>query len=79
MTVHTIRQVKALQRAQARWQPRPANHLQLVRVVAPRPTLGDRIAALSNRIEHSRITWALIGVATAVTYIAVMAINWPQT
>lgn len=78
MTVHNMRQITALKRANARWHNAPANHLQIVPSMPPRRTLGDRIADLGNRLDNSRTVWALIGTATAILYITYIATHWPH-
>jgi hypothetical protein len=79
MTVHTIRQAKALQRAHAHWKHVPTNHLARVPLAPPpRRTLGDRIAALGERLDNSRLVWAVIGLAAAVLYIVCIVTHWPH-
>lgn len=85
MTVHTMRQITALQRASQRWQHphvdvtqqitrRPTVVLNTVRAVEPpTPTLIDRINHAVARLEESRITWAILGVAFVVGYVWIMA------
>ena len=81
MTVHTMRQVTALQRANARWRlthadgptnaAQPCNVIPFVR--PHEPTLIDRINNAVARAEESRITWTLRGIAALVGYIIVCA------
>ena len=77
MTVHTIRQAKALQRASARLDQPPTHHLQLVRIVTPRRSLGDRIADLGHRLDNSPITWRLLALAAGAVYLTVLITYWP--
>lgn len=79
MTVHTMRQITALQRANKRWQKRADNHLRVVPTPHRRNTLADRIAALGQRMDNSRVVWRVITAATVIGYIAYMVTHWPHT
>lgn len=80
MTVHTMRQITALQRANMRWRnPRRAHALQIKTRVSvgddvvsitppPKPTLRARINHAVTRAEASRITWQIITAVFVLGY-----------
>jgi hypothetical protein len=80
MTVHTIRQVTALQRANVRWQHRQQRQApaRQQRTTAPtRTSKLDRFVHLCNTVENSQLLWKSLTAAFVIGYVAYLASHWP--
>ncbi|WEN13675.1 hypothetical protein PY254_10495 [Rhodanobacter sp. AS-Z3] len=81
MTVHTIRQITALQRANTRWtnrQKRQAIARQQRATAPPRPSKLARFLRVCNTVENSSLLWKSFTAAFVIGYIAYFVSHWPH-
>lgn len=83
MTVHTLRQITALQRANVRWQqrqarPQPARQLRMPPAQPPRTPVLDRFLRACDHVENSRLFWKCLVASFLIGYAAFIVTHWPK-
>lgn len=81
MTVHTMRPITALPRANARWpqrHPRPRPSRQVRAASAPEATVLNRFLRACNTAENSQLLWKSLSAAFVIGYAAYLISHWPH-